>query len=110
MSPASATASFELLAGAAGEPFRLAGVASLATARALLERGTAMFGGQPDVELDLSKVTHADSAGLAVLLTWLERARRSGQLLRYRGVPAQLLGIARISGVEELLRASEARR
>ena len=105
-----APASFELLAGAAGEPFRLAGVASLATARALLERGTALFGRQPEVELDLSQVTHADSAGLAVLLTWLERARRGGQQLRYRSVPAQLLGIARISGVEELLRVSAARR
>ena len=110
MTPATTAASFELAAGAAGQPLRLAGVASLATARALLERGSALFGTQPQVELDLSGVTHADSAGLAVLLTWLERARRNGQALRYTSIPPQLRGIARISGVEEMLAAAQARR
>jgi len=110
MTSVPAAASFELVAGAAGQPFRLAGVASLATARALLERGSALFGALAQVELDLSAVTHADSAGLAVLLTWLERARRGGRVLRYRGMPAQLRGIARISAVEEMLRAAEAPR
>ena len=102
-----AAASFELVPGAAGEPFRLAGVASHATARALLERGSALFGKLPDVAVDLSAVTHVDSAGLAVLLTWLERARRSGQVLRYSSIPAQLRGIARISAVEQMLQAAE---
>jgi phospholipid transport system transporter-binding protein len=110
MTSAAAAASFELVAGAAGEPFRLAGVASLATARALLERGSALFGTLAEVELDLSAVTHVDSAGLAVLLTWIERARRGGRVLRYRSIPAQLRGIARISAVEEMLQAAEARR
>lgn len=103
-------ASFEFVAGAAGEPLRLSGVASLSTARALLERGSALIGAREQVELDLAGVTHADSAGLAVLLTWLERARRSGQVLRYTGIPTQLLGIARISAVEEILRAGETHR
>ena len=110
MTPATTAASFELAAGAAGQPLRLAGVASLATARALLERGSALFGTHPDVEVDLSAVTHVDSAGLAVLLMWVERARRSGRVLRYSGIPAQLRGIARISAVEEMLRAAEVRR
>jgi len=110
MASATAAASFELAAGAAGEPFRLAGVASLATARALLERGSALFGTLAEVELDLSAVSHVDSAGLAVLLTWIERARRDGRVLRYRSIPAQLRGIARISAVEEMLQAAAARR
>jgi phospholipid transport system transporter-binding protein len=105
-----AAASFELVAGAAGQPFRLAGVASLATARALLERGSALFGTLADVEVDLSAVTHVDSAGLAVLLAWLGRARRGGRVLRYRSIPAQLRGLARISAVEEMLQAAEVRR
>ena len=110
MTPEAAAASFEFVAGAAGEPFRLAGEASLATARALLERGSALFGKQPDAAVDLSAVTHVDSAGVAVLLTWLGRARRSGQVLRFSGLPPQLRGIARISAVEEMLRAAELRR
>ena len=67
------TATFEL-AGAAGR-YQLSGTAAMANARMLLERGLAEFRGQPRVEIDLSGITAADGAGLAVLLAWLERAR-----------------------------------
>jgi phospholipid transport system transporter-binding protein len=99
-----ATAGF-VLDGSAGR-YRLTGVAGMATARALLERGRAEFAGQPSVEVDLSAVTAADGAGLAVLLDWVGRARATGQHLRYVGLPAQLTGLARLCGVEAMLGAA----
>jgi phospholipid transport system transporter-binding protein len=95
------------LGGAAGS-YRLAGTANMASARALLERGLAEFRGQPHVEVDLSGVTAADGAGLAVLLAWVERARAGGQRLNFAGLPPQLTALARVCGVEAMLGAAAA--
>jgi phospholipid transport system transporter-binding protein len=53
--------------------------------------------------IDLSKVTEADSAGLAVLVEWLATARKRGTTVHYEGIPAQILAVARISDLDELL-------
>ena len=94
-------------AAAGGTRYRVAGIAGFATARALLAQGSAEFAGKARVEVDLSGVASADSAGMAVLLTWVERARLAGQSLTFTGLPAQLRGIAHVCAVEELLRAAE---
>jgi phospholipid transport system transporter-binding protein len=95
------------LEGAAGR-YRLTGAADIANARALLERGLAEFRGQRELDVDLSGVTAADGAGLAVLLSWVERARATGQVLRFAGLPAQLSAIAKVCGVESMLGAASA--
>ena len=102
------TAGF-VLEGAAGR-YRLGGGADMASARALLERGLEEFRGQPQVELDLSGVESADGAGLAVLLTWVERARVAGQRLTFTAVPERLAALARVCGVESMLGAASAAR
>jgi phospholipid transport system transporter-binding protein len=58
------------------------------------------------VEIDLSGVSAADSAGLAVLLYWLAWARRNARKLTFKGVPRSIEALARISDVEELLAGS----
>ncbi len=93
------------LDGTAGH-YRLTGTADMASARALLERGRVAFRGQPRVEVDLSGVTATDGAGLAVLLTWVERARAAGQALSFRALPAQLVALARVCDVEAMLGAA----
>jgi len=95
------------LEGAAGS-YRLAGTADMTSARALLERGLAAFHGQTRVAVDLSGVTAADGAGLAVLLAWVERARAAGQVLSFAGLPPQLAALARVCGVEAMLGAAAA--
>lgn len=94
-------------ATAGGLRCRVEGVAGFATATALLARGSAEFAGHAQVEVALEGIQSADSAGLAVLLTWVERAQRAGQALKFTGLPAALRGIARVCAVEELLRAAE---
>ena len=83
--------------------YLLNGELSFATATELLTLGRVQFAGQLSVDVDLSGVTHADSAGLALLLEWLRWARQQGQQLRYHAAPAQLHALASISEVEDLL-------
>lgn len=45
----------------------------------------------------------ANSAGLALLLEWLDAAQRRGQGLRFRHLPESLLAIAGMSHLEEHL-------
>jgi len=53
--------------------------------------------------IDLGGVTAGDSAGVAVLVEWLSVALARGATLRYESVPAQMISIARISGLEDVL-------
>lgn len=55
------------------------------------------------VAFDLKGVTRADSAGLALLVEWLRRARGRGKAVSFINVPPQMLAIAKVSGVDALL-------
>lgn len=68
-----------------------------------LNSGLALIGSGEDTTIDLARVSEADSAGLAVLVEWLARARKLGTVLHYSNIPAQILAIASISGLDELL-------
>ena len=87
--------------------YRVKGALSFATVAGLLETSKKNFDGTPAIEIDLSAVEHADSAGLALLIEWLRLARQAGKTLSYANLPAQLLAIARMSDVDDLLVADE---
>ena len=73
------------------------------TATAALRDGLRLMQGSTAWTVDLAGVEAGDSAGLAVLVEWLSAAQARGGSLRYVDVPAQILAIARISGLERLL-------
>lgn len=54
--------------------------------------------------LDLSRVSRADSAGLALLLELSRRARQQGHALAFQAAPAQLVQLATFFGLESVLR------
>lgn len=56
--------------------------------------------------LDLSAITRADSAGLALLLELTRRARARGQTLQLRNPPAQLVELSKFFELDTLLRFS----
>ena len=56
-----------------------------------------------DIAIDLQGVERADSAGVALLIEWQRSARRQQQNISFQNVPSQMLAIARLSGVDELL-------
>jgi len=87
--------------------FLVRGELTFATAEEALERSRKLFRGHAVIELDLSGVTAADSAGLALLLEWITWARGNARELQFRHIPGQLRAIAQISEVEDLLRRAE---
>lgn len=102
--PAPAAASFTLEPAAAGR-CSARGQLTFATARAARARGRAVLGDAAagPLEIDCGAVGLADSAGLAVLLDWLSAAKSAGRSLRYLHLPQDLVALARISDVDELL-------
>jgi phospholipid transport system transporter-binding protein len=74
------------------------------TVPGLREQGVALISAAHEqLQMDLSAVTAADSAGLALLIDWLACARSAGKRLRYVRVPDALLALARLSDVAPLL-------
>ncbi len=53
--------------------------------------------------LDLSAVTKADSAGLALVVDWARTAKQCETQLKIIGVSPHLADIARVSGLEDFL-------
>jgi len=49
------------------------------------------------VTIDLGKVTLADSAGVALLLEWLQQARIARRSLKFVGVPEQIRHLINVS-------------
>jgi phospholipid transport system transporter-binding protein len=55
--------------------------------------------------VDLSGLSHADSAALAVLLALRRRAAAESRRLVFASVPAMLDSLARVYGIEDILAA-----
>lgn len=100
----SGSAVFEIAAGADGRA-QVRGSLTFATARQARVDGVERFQkcGARACEVDCSGIAKSDSAGLSVLLDWLALAKREGRSLRYVKLPEELIALARISEVEELL-------
>ena len=82
---------------------RASGELSFETAARALRAGLDLLERDGSWVVDLSGVTSGDSAGVAVLVEWLAAVRAAGGSVRYEGVPAQMLAIARISDLDDLL-------
>lgn len=87
--------------------FRIEGELGFRTAADALAQSRALFRDHAVIELDLSGVTRGDSAGLALLLEWVTWARKNARELTFDHLPEQLLAIAQISEVDDLLRSAE---
>lgn len=83
--------------------FRISGVLDAATVTHILSQSKERFQGLSRIETDFAAVTESDSAGLALLLEWLRLARKSGQQVHFDNVPEQIMALARISEVDDLL-------
>jgi phospholipid transport system transporter-binding protein len=96
---------FELQQADGTGRLRARGPLTFETAAAALELGEGALRGLTACRMDLSGVSEGDSAGLAVLVEWLADAARRGGTLVYESVPAQILAVARISGLEGMFEA-----
>jgi len=75
---------------------------TIATVPALFETGLQHLASE-DLLVDFSQVEAVDSAAVSMLLGWLRAAQRSQRTLRVTGLPEDLLSLADLYGVTELL-------
>lgn len=86
----------------AGDRIEVSGAMTLASAKALLESGSALLSRKDNV-FDLSDVNEVDSSGLTVVFGWVRAASRQGKQVRVSNPPQNLLSLAALYGVTELL-------
>ena len=54
------------------------------------------------VTIDMQGVTLADSAGLALMLEWLQRARAAGREMVFTNIQDQVRDLIRVSGLTQV--------
>lgn len=89
----------------ADERSRVVGSLVFSTVGSLLPVGSEAIANGRAALIDLAGVTDGDSSGLALLIEWKSVAKYARRTLRYEHLPSQLLQLARLSEVDELLTA-----
>lgn len=84
----------------------ISGELSFATVDQLLLDFNQIVKDTPPKIIDLSDITHTDSAGLALLIEWL----KFDNLINFHNIPSQLLSIAAVSGVQEMFNSNASSR
>jgi phospholipid transport system transporter-binding protein len=83
--------------------YRVVGSLVFATVGDALKQSAQIFSTEQQLAIDLSAVTSADSAGLALLIEWYRLAARGNKSIRFIGAPTQLRALAKISDIDALL-------
>ena len=87
---------------AVGDRAEVSGAMTLPGATALLAEGVALIGDSTSV-FDLAAVSDVDSSALAVVFGWLREAKRQGKSIHVSNAPKDMLSLADVYGVSELL-------
>ena len=87
--------------------FALSGRMSFDTAGSILSKSEDLFEQHTLLNVDLSGITHTDSAGLALLLEWITWANHTVREIRFEGMPAKIDAIAKTTEVDSLLTRGE---
>lgn len=86
------------------QQYQLTGELNVDTVVKLESQVTLLLADSNDlIELDLGQLTHSDTSGLALLLSWLRRLAQNNKSMTMTNIPQQLKTIAQVSGVLELL-------
>jgi phospholipid transport system transporter-binding protein len=101
-------AAARLIAAGDGQA-RVEGPLDFASVPALLKAGDLLLRRPGAFQIDLGGVTAANSAGLALVLEWLDLARSRQVALRFLNLPDSLRRIAAFSNLEALLPVAEER-
>ena len=81
----------------------IVGTLSFENVTSLLDESARVFDGESKLQFDLQAVDKSDSAGLALLVEWMSLATKKGQSVSFVNLPKQMLDIASVSGLNEVL-------
>lgn len=81
----------------------VSGQLTFTTVNDLLASTPVLFSPVATLDVDLADVTHSDSAGLALLIDWIRTAKQTDKKIVFHNIPAQMLAMARASGLDKLL-------
>lgn len=56
-------------------------------------------------EIDLAAVTYCSSVGIALVLGWMRAAQKVAKTLTIKNIPADMLALAHVSGLDTVLTA-----
>jgi phospholipid transport system transporter-binding protein len=87
--------------------FRLVGDMSFGTAESILRKSEDLFEDYTRIEVDLSGIEKAVSAGLALLLEWTTWAIQTVREIRFVDMPERVMAIAKVTEVDNLLARGE---
>jgi len=86
------------------QKLQVAGVIDFDNALDMCQQGERLISKVGDqCEIDFSAVTRAGSAGLTLLFSWLRYAVNLQKTLVFTNLPDDLLGVAKVSGVDQIL-------
>lgn len=83
--------------------FLLIGELSFDTVPAISAKFANMANNSAEVILDLQGVSRTDSAGLALLIEWMRSAHREKKRIVFKNMPEQMLAVAKVSELEDIL-------
>jgi phospholipid transport system transporter-binding protein len=85
-----------------GDRYVLRGPVTMGNAVIILEQSKGLFEGDA-VRVDLSGVTEVDSSAVSLLLQWLRDGIREKRRVVFCGVPKDIVSLADLYGVRELI-------
>ena len=88
-----------------GNHLHLSGSVTIASVSALFNEGLKAPAGS-NLVIDFSRLEKVDSSAVSLLLVWLREAQRSKVNLQFTNVPDNLMSLATLYGVAELLALS----
>jgi phospholipid transport system transporter-binding protein len=91
------------------QKYLISGTVDFTTAPGLMKQANGFFQSyrQPEplaIEVDLSKITSCNSAGLALMLEMTKQAQSKSIELHFKNLPKALLTIAKAYGIESEIR------
>ena len=96
-----------------GEVLQIEGALNFESMPRVLEE-TAIYTAQDNLPsclaIDLANVTDIDSSAVALLLHWRRAAARLGKALRYVHLPQNLVALAQLYGVDDMIHCPAIRR
>ena len=81
----------------------VSGSVSFKNVNVFYEQGLAFILEQPKVHFTFSHLNSLDSSGIALLISWVRAARKHKTKITFCKLPAPLLNLCRVYGVESIL-------